>query len=141
MSEENKILLRRLVDEVYNQQNIDVIDQLFAADHGVDKSRQTFSGLPSRLEGTKQAYRMLFTTFPDLEVTILDMASEGEKIMAYKKFQGTHKGTCLGVAPTGAQIKYHAVDIFRIVDGKFKEHWGVADKTEMMKQLGIIKML
>ena len=108
MSEENEILLRRLVDEVYNQQNIDVIDELLAADYGVDKSRQTFSGLPSGLEGTKQAYRMLFTTFPDLEVTILDMASEGEKIMAYKKFQCTHKDTYLGVAPTGAHIKYHA---------------------------------
>jgi len=141
MSEENKNLIRRLVAEVYNGQNIDVIDELFAVDYGVDKSRQTFSGLPPGLEGTKQAYRMLFTAFPDLEVTILDMAAEGEKIMAYKKFQGTHKGPYLGVAPTGKQIEYHAVDIFRIVDGRFKEHWGVADKTDMMKQLGIIKLL
>jgi hypothetical protein len=53
-------------------------------------------------------------------------------------YHGTHKGTFLGVAPTGRKIHFDTVDAMRVHDGKITEHWGVANLFSLMQQLGAL---
>jgi predicted ester cyclase len=52
---------------------------------------------------------------------------------------GTHKGTFMGVPPTGASVDVQLIDIMQFDGaGKVCEHWGVADMLSLMQQLGVV---
>ncbi len=134
MSEENKAIVRRYVDEVQTQHKVEVLDQLFApniVNHG------TPHDLPG-VEGFKQSFTMLFTAFPDMTVTIQDQVAEGDKVVTRKTFRGTHKGEFLGIPPTGKRVEYNAIDMFRITGGKCTDVWGIMNRLGLMQQLGVI---
>jgi predicted ester cyclase len=57
-------------------------------------------------------------------------------VTTFKTYHGTHKGTFLGVAPTGKKIHFETVDAMRVHGGKIREHWGVANLYSLMQQLG-----
>lgn len=76
--------------------------------------------------------------FPDLHVTIEDIIAEGDKVWIRLTQTGTHTGKFRGLRPTGKKIKYTAVTIWRIVDGKVAEGWGIYDQLDYYKQLGVI---
>ena len=130
--DENKALIRRLF-EAFNQQNPALLDELIAPDY-VDHPRQ---------EQGLDRYKHLLTTFhrsfPDSHETIKDIVAEGEKVWVRVKGTATHAGEYRGVAPTGKTVTWEAVSIWRIVDGKIVEMWGVADELDFLKQLGVIE--
>jgi predicted SnoaL-like aldol condensation-catalyzing enzyme len=75
------------------------------------------------------------TVFPDLHVTVEDRIFAGDKIVARNTWSGTHRGTFLGIAPTGKQVTIRTIDIWRVDDGKLAEHWDVIDLGALEKQL------
>ena len=133
MSEENKALVRRLVDEVQNGHNPDAFDQLLDPGFVNHTAR---AGMPGNLQGAKQGHAAMFAAFPDLKVTIHSQAAEGDKVWTYKTFHGTHKGEYLGIPPTGKEVQWDVIDILTISGGKLTEHWAVVDQLSMMRQLG-----
>ncbi len=133
-TEENKAIVRRFVDEVQSQHDIGALDRLFSPDF-IDHSGM--SATPG-LEGTRQFFSMMFTAFPDMQVTVHDQVAEGDKVVTRKTFHGTHQGEFMGVPPTGKQIALDVIDIFRIASGKITDHWAVADQLGLMQQLGVI---
>ena len=130
--EENKEIICRLF-EAYNQQNLDVLDELFTHDY-VDHLLQLRS-----LESFKQFYTQFFKGFPDTHSTIEDIIAEGDKVWTRSTVAGTHKGEYRGVSPTGKEITIKCVDSYRIVDGKVVESWGLYDFLDFYKKLGIIE--
>ena len=132
--EENKALVRRFVEVVQNQHNLDAIDELYSPDF-VDHS-----GTASQpgIEGTKVLFSMMFAAFPDLHFTIHMQLAEGDQVMTYKTFHGTHQGHFLGIPPTGKQVAVDVIDIVTVKDGKITEHWTVSDMLGMLQQLGVI---
>jgi len=135
MSEANKALIRRLVEEIQNQHNVDAFDEFFAPSF---VNYDPLPGLPGTLEGAKQLHRMLFAAFPDLKMTIHDQAAEGDKVWTRKTGSGTHRGELLGVPATGKQVSWNIIDIMSIRNGKVTEHWVVADVRSLMRQLGAV---
>jgi predicted ester cyclase len=73
--------------------------------------------------------------FPDLHVTVEDRIFAGDKIVARNTWCGTHRGTFLGIAPTGKQMTIHTIDIWRVEAEKLAEHWDVIDLGALEKQL------
>jgi steroid delta-isomerase-like uncharacterized protein len=130
--EENKAIVRRLF-EAYNKQNLDVLDELFAPDY-VDHILQLRS-----LESFKQFYTQFYKGFPDTHSTIEDIIAEGDKVWTRSTVTGTHEGEYRGLAPTGKKIAFAVVDIWRIVNGKIIESWGVYDMLDFYRQLGTIE--
>ncbi|UCH01388.1 MAG: ester cyclase [Candidatus Bathyarchaeota archaeon] len=130
--EENKAIIRRLVEAVYKQ-NLVVVDELLAPDF-VEHSFQL-----KGLESMKQTVTMLFKGFPDLHVTIEDIAAEGNKVWDRVTATGTHTGEYRGIAPTGKKITFTGVRIWRIIDGKVVERTSVFDFIDLFKKLGIIE--
>ena len=57
-------------------------------------------------------------------------------LSTHKRYQGTHEGYFLGVAPTHRQIHFETVDVMRVQNGKITDHWGVGNLLSLMKQIG-----
>ena len=140
--EENKAIIRSLF-EVFNNQNLALLDDLMALDY-VNHTLQIRG-----LETLKQFETMIFNTFPDWNEAIEDIITEGDKVCVRYKVTGTHTGEFRGylpligkkitLAPTSKSITFTAVSIYRIVDGKVVEGWHVYDVLDFYKQLGVIE--
>ncbi len=133
--EQNKAIVRRLVEEVINKGNIDLFDELVAADL-VDHALPP--GFPPGAQGTKQFFRLLRAAFPDLHYTIEAAIGEGDYVGQRLTAQGTMKGEFMGMPPSGKQAVWSSMDVARLKDGKVVEYWGIEDQLSMLQQLGFV---
>ncbi|HEX5502377.1 MAG TPA: ester cyclase [Thermomicrobiales bacterium] len=134
MSQRNKALVRRAVEEVYNQGQLAVVDELVAGDFVIHSSSADIRGP----EGTKQYVAALRAAFPDLHITIEDQFAEGDRVATRWTARGTHTGAFEGLPPTGKQVRVTAIDIDRIADGKVVECWTNMDELGLLQQLGAL---
>jgi steroid delta-isomerase-like uncharacterized protein len=89
-------------------------------------------------QALEQVTVMLLRAFPDLHLTVEDLIAEGDKVVGRTVVTGTHHGEYMGHSPTGKSITYNEIFIFRFVDGRIAETWGVVDVFSQMQQLGVI---
>ena len=138
MSEDNKALMQRWFDEVWNQGNDKAIDELLADDaviHGlVDATGAPVQGP----EEFRNFHRQFRGAFPDIKVNVDDIFSEGDKVVARCSVRGKHTGDHLGFAATNAPIEFGGIAIARFENGKIAEAWNHFDFLEMNKQLGVL---
>ena len=132
--EENKALISKVIEAV-NGRNLTLLDELIASDFVYHTDTQQIQGL----EVMKQVIEEEINGFPDLHVAIEDVIAEGYKVCIRLKETGTHTGKFRGLAPTGKKINYTAITIWRIVNSKVVEGWGVYDMLDFYKQLGVIE--
>jgi steroid delta-isomerase-like uncharacterized protein len=134
--EQNKDLVRQMVEDVFNKGNISKVDEYLAPDF---IEREVLPpGVPGGREGVKVLIQTFRGAFPDFKATITDIIAEGDKVVARQTWSGTHKGEFMGVAPTGKSVSIEVIDIIRITGGKFVEHWGQIDNMGLMTQIGAI---
>jgi steroid delta-isomerase-like uncharacterized protein len=136
MSEENKELLRRWFDEVWNKGRADAIDEMFDENgiaHGLsDDPSQPIKG-PS---GFRPFYTMFRQAFPNMTIVIEDMIAEGDKVVARCSVRGKHEGEFMGRAATQSPVEFTGIAIVRIDNGKIVEAWNNFDFMTMYKQVG-----
>ena len=138
MSEENKALIYRWFEEVWNRGNAKVIDELLAED-GVVHGLNDASGNPVQgLQGFHEFHNQFRGAFPDINVTVEDAIAEGDKVVARCSVRGSHTGGHLGFEATNAPVQFEGVAIVRIKDGKIVEAWNHFDFMEMNRQLGVL---
>src|SRR5262245_32974868 len=133
-AEQNKAIVRRMVEEAQTRHNLAAVDELFAVDF-VDHSVPP--GLPPSREGVKTQFAMFSAAFPDLRVVIRDQVAEGDQVVTRKTFHGTHQGDLMGIPPSGRPIAFDVIDILRLKDGKITDHWNVVDQLSLMRQIGV----
>jgi len=132
--ETNKAIVQRMIDEVMNQQNLAVVDELFAADYLMHDPAWPME--VKGPEGFKQwAGAMLDPYFSDSRITIEDMIAEADSVAVRWTWSATHTGEFMGIPPTGRQITVAGISIHRFSDGKFVESWVNYDSLGMMQQL------
>jgi predicted ester cyclase len=88
----------------------------------------------------KAGLEKLHAAFPDLEYTIEDIFSEGNKVVARCKGAGTHLGPFRDIPATGKKMNYTVILIWLFSDGKLIEHWSVSDVYGMLQQLEVIQV-
>ena len=133
MSEENKALVRRWFEEVWNKGRAEAIDEMMANDglaHGLGDA----SLGKAEFKQFHAAYRQ---GFPNINVHIEDVVAEGDKVAYRWTASGRHVGHLMGIAPTGKSAQFIGMGIIRVRDGKIVEGWNVFDQLGMFKQLGI----
>lgn len=135
MSEENKTLIRRAWDEIFNQKNLRAVDEYFAEDAIIGFAPP---GIRPDREGFKQIIGPYLTAFPDLRVVLEDQVAEDGTVASRFKVSGTHKGEFAGLAPSGKQIDYDGLNFIKVRDGKIVEVWGASDQLRLMRQIGAI---
>lgn len=90
-------------------------------------------------EGTRELFRMLMASFPDLRFDAEDVTESGDKVVARARITGTNRGDFMGRPASGKSIDIQAIDIVRFGDdGLASEHWGVMDTMGMMQQIAAI---
>ena len=136
MSDENKAIIYRLIDEVWNQRKLDILDEIVAPDAVIHST--TVPDLSRGPEGAKQYVRLFWAAFPDLQVTTDDIVAEGDKVALRWSAHGTHEGRLMGIEPTGKPMTITGQAIYQIGAGKIKEDWINADALGMLRQLGIV---
>jgi steroid delta-isomerase-like uncharacterized protein len=132
--EQNKALVRKNLDLLNNKQLDAALEQLCASfeDHAVQPRT------PAGPEGVKIFFTMAYSAFPDMHGTLEDLVAEGDKVVTRNTLRATHSGTFLGIPPTGKQVEFSLIDIYRLVNGKIAAHWGLTDMLGLMQQLGIV---
>ena len=134
-AEENKAMVRRFWG-VWEEGNIDLVDELLAPDY--INHTPASPDQPTGPEGVKGVVAMFRSAIPDLRVVVEDMIAEGDKVVVRYTLEGTHEGELFGVPPTGQRLSIKSIAVERVSDGKIREHWRVTDSLDMMQQLGAI---
>ena len=136
-TEENKAVVRREIEEIFNQGgNLDAADEIYAQNYvGHDP---TFGDLHGP-EAVKQSAAMYRQAFPDLEATIEDQVAEGDKVVTRFRTRGTHQGETEAFGPpTGNQFEVTGITIEQFSEeGKIVEDWTNIDAVGLMQQLGL----
>lgn len=125
----NKNLVVRFNKEFVEGQNDSVYREI-VAEGFVDRSGPP--GGPTPFLFFTKVFR---PAFPDAKVVIHDLVAEGDKVVAYKSYEGTHKGEFMGIPATGKRISFKVMEIIRLQDGKYIDHWAVADAMGLVHQL------
>jgi predicted ester cyclase len=123
MSEGNKALVQRLIDEVLNAGRLEVIDQLYS---------------PEKAETARRWVEPFRLAFPDVEMRTVELVAEGDRVVGRFRCSGTHLGPWRGSQPTGRRM--HDIDevyFFTVRDGRIAEAWGIEDTEKRIRQLGL----
>jgi len=131
---ENEKLARRVIEDVWNEKQRDLIDDLFSEDyrgHG-------FGSEDGDLQAYKDYFDMITTAFPDVEFEIGLIFSDEEMVATSWKVTGTHEGELMGIEPTGNTSSVTGLSIDRIAGGKVVESWMNFDSLKMMQNIGAV---
>jgi len=126
-AEENKALVRREQEELWNHTgNLDAAEELFAPDYA---------------EAARQEAADFRQGFPDVVSTIEDLIAEGNKVVARWRSRATHRGEYMGIPPTGKEVEFTGISVYRMEGGKIAESWVSEDQFGLMRQIGAIPEL
>jgi predicted ester cyclase len=131
-TEDNKALVQRFYEVIINQRNLAALDQFVdsnAVNHTVP------AGLP---KGPSEFLTLHLNALPDMKATVEDLLADGDKVVARVTLYGSQQGAFRDIPPTGKPITVMAINIFRIVNGKMLEHWGLSDRLSALQQLGVV---
>ena len=133
-TEENKAVTRRDLEEVWNQGNVAAMDEL----HDPGCLFRASDGTTRTVAEMKQIVGAYRAAFPDLRFTLEQLVAEGDWVVLRYTGRGTHRGSLMGVAPTGRQVTFAGVDFHRVVGGRVVENWYILDRLSLMQQLGVV---
>ena len=136
MTEQNKAVVRRLFDEVWNTGRLDKIEELYAPDFVADY--RPYVPLRVGHQGIREMVRGAWTAFPDYHEELKELIAEGEKVVVRLTITGTQKGQWGPLPPTGRKVSFEEILILRIVQGKVVEQRGIPDNLNALRQLGVI---
>jgi predicted ester cyclase len=121
-----KEIVIRLIEDVINGGDLDLIDDLYA---------------PGMVASARRWITPFRESFPDVEMEIVELIAEGERVAGRFKCSATNLGGWRGQAPTGRRFEgVDEVYFFRVVDGRIAEVWGLEDTLSRMRQLGLRKV-
>jgi steroid delta-isomerase-like uncharacterized protein len=135
MSEQNKAVVRRLIEDHWNAKNRALASELFAPTVAI----HTPDGVLNGLDGASMLLQAYATAFPDFRLIIDDLLADADKVAFRWTFNGTHSGPLANIPASGKQVSVsNNVGIFRIADGKVNESRLCWDKYALLQQLGAL---
>ena len=122
--ENNKALVRREQEELWNHTgNLDAAEELF---------------VPEQAEAARQEAADFRRGFPDVVSIIEDLIAEGNKVAARWRARATHQGEYVGIPPTGKEVEFTGISVYRIEGDRIAESWTEEDDLGLMRQIGAV---
>lgn len=135
MSEENKRVVRRILEEHYNRKNAALASELFAP--GV--SLHTPDGVFTGLDGASALLQAYATAFPDFNLAIDELVAEADRVVVRYRFTGTNRGPLGDIPATGKRVNVaDGIGIYRLAAGKVTQAHFAWDKYGLLQQLGVL---
>jgi len=123
VSEHNKATVRRPIAEVLNGGHLEVVDEL---------------STPELARAARRWIAPFRASFPDVQMEIVELIAEGDKVVGRFTCSATHLGEWLGQAPTGRRFeRVDEVSLFRFRDGRIAYAWSLEDTQGRLRQLGL----
>jgi steroid delta-isomerase-like uncharacterized protein len=119
-----------------NTHDPDLVDRFVAGDY---RNHNAF--VADGPEANRQFWTMFFAALPDLRVTMEDLVISGDRVVGRFVYRGTHTGELMGIPASGNPVEMRSIDIWRVADGKFVEHWDELNLLEVFQQVGVIPLL
>jgi predicted ester cyclase len=136
--EENRLLVRRALEEIYAQGNLGLADELVHPDF--QDHEPAHPEHPPGPESVKQTVESLHSTFRDLWFEVEDEIAAGDRVVQRVVMSGRHAGPLMGREPTGKKFAVRHIYIWRIADDKIVDHWGSRDDLGLLAQLELIEL-
>lgn len=130
--EENKLVVRRFIDEVFVRGDAEAVDALADPDF----VPHSWGAMKPGTASLKEAVKRVSAGLSDVSMKIEDMIAEGDKVAVRLTAHATHRGEFMGMPATGKSYTISETHIFTVKNGKVTEHWRDADMLGLMKQLG-----
>ncbi|HMH24440.1 MAG TPA: ester cyclase [Puia sp.] len=132
-ADKNKQIVTRFNKEVMEEGNKASFMELVAADC---VNHAAAPGAPAGKEGMGHfLLQVLRTAFPDLKITIHEQVAENDLVTTRKSIHATHTGESLGVLPTHKKVVIEVIDIIRLKNGLYAEHWGISNIPSVIAEL------
>jgi len=133
--QDNKALVRRYYDEVFNERRVDLVDELAVQDY---VEHDPFPGQGDGRADLRARVELILAAMNPLRFDVQDVVAEGDRVVVRWVQQGTQSGSFMGIPPTGRQYTMAGIDVHRLRDGRMAEHWHVVDLFGLLQQLGAI---
>ncbi|MBV8053448.1 MAG: ester cyclase [Acidobacteriaceae bacterium] len=132
--EHNKQVVREFTRIFKNEHNVEGVTYLFAKNF----THHFRAPLAPGLEGFRQIGRMMNTAFPDVVVTEEDLIAAGDKVIERSSALATHRGSLTGETPTNKRVRWTEIHIYRLENGRIREHWVEMAMMELLQQIGAL---
>ena len=123
--------------KMINTHDPDVVDQFEA--EGYVNHEALFSA--EGREANRQFWHTFFAAIPDLSASMEDLVIAGDRVVGRFVYRGTHTGELMGIPASGNAIEMRSIDIWRVEDGVFAEHWDEINALQMFQQMGALPPL
>jgi steroid delta-isomerase-like uncharacterized protein len=119
-----------------NAHDPDMVDSFIARDY---RNHNWLVG--DGREANRQFWAGFFTALPDLTATMEDLVVSGDRVVGRFIYRGTHRGEFLGIPASGQPVEMRSIDIWRVADGMFVEHWDELNTLQVFQQMGLLPQL
>jgi predicted ester cyclase len=133
MSDQNLMVVRPAVEEVWNKENFSILDELVTSDLVIHSGEEIRGP-----EGVKQYYSRPRAALPDIHFTIEDQFAAGDRVATRWFARATHTGSFRGIPPTGKVVRMAGIEIDRLAGGKVVECRLQVDELGLLQRLGAI---
>ena len=131
----NLSVVSRFIEEFKNNANHGIVDELMSPDfvHHLTDPR-----LPEGREAIKLLGQSIVAGFPDVHASVEDLLADGDMVIERTQTSATHTGEFNGIPPTGKQVGWTEIHIYRLENGKIAEQWSEIDLLGLLVQLGAV---
>jgi len=131
-TEQNKAIVRRFNKECIEEGNEQSLHEII---HPSFINHTAPDGMDTTMDAAWQNIQLLRRALSGLKVNILLQVAEGDLVTTYKVLSGVHKQAFMGIAATNKEVTLSIIDIIRLEDGKYMEHWSIRDVHSLLNQL------
>lgn len=137
---DNKELLSRFIEDVWNAGDIDACDKYIAPLYTIHHDPgDPWDQKQLDLAVYKERVRVSRAPFPDQRFSIHEILSEGNRVVIAWHWLATHQGDIPGFPATGKQIRMSGATVYYVEEGRFTGHWQITDRLGVYGQLRQVK--
>ena len=119
-----------------NTHDPDLVDSFVASDY---RNHNFF--VDDGREANRRFWTAFFAALPDLTATMEDLVVSGDRVVGRFVYRGTHLGAFMGIPASGRPVEMRSIDIWRVADGMFVEHWDELNTLQLLQQMGALGQL
>ena len=137
---DNKVIVRRFVEELWNERKLELADIIFDEDchtHQLQSGSPTIA-TPRGPAAVKTHVTDWLSGFPDLKFTVEQMFADEDRVLSQLAMDGTQTGQWLGIPPTGKRVNVKMITIHRIRSRKIIEDWVLVESLGLLQQFGAL---
>ena len=132
ITEQNKKVVLRFNKEFLETGDKEVLKEI-VADNFINHTAP--ADFPKDVNGVIQFIETIHKGFSNIRIEIHEQLAENDLVATRKTIYATHTGEIMGHAPTGKKVTMNVIDIVRLKDGKYVDHWGRNDIMQVIQSL------